>query len=315
MQESFEALIDEAESVLAPVIRQTPVEVSPVLSQRLGVPVLLKLECLQLTGSFKIRGALFALSRLRASGADTVATCSAGNHGLGVAWAARHFGLRARIHVPASVDSRKATSLAALGADLVRSEFAGFDDTEVRAQEIAAREGLPWISAYDQPEILAANGGTLMREVRRQVPDVETLVCPVGGGGLSGGTITSDSAPARLVAAQTAASPALAMSLERGEAVTRLEASETLAGGLEGGIGITGFRALKERVGQVLLASESDIAAGMRWVLEHHGYLIEPSSAVAVAACLSPEVEVRGPTVVVLTGRNVAVETVRKILA
>ncbi|MBO6577107.1 MAG: pyridoxal-phosphate dependent enzyme [Rhodothermales bacterium] len=311
----FQDLVHQAEAALAPVIRETPCEYSEPLSDHLGVPVHLKLECLQITGSFKIRGAWFALSRLKEAGQTRVATVSAGNHGIGVAWAGRMLGLEVRIYVPRSVDAAKAAHLESLGAELVRSEFDGFDDTELWALGQIEAARIPFLSAYDDERILAANGGTLMLEIRRQVPDVETVVVPVGGGGMSGGMVSCDEAPARLVAAQTAASPALRRSLKLGSAVTRLETGDTLAGGLEGGIGQTGFAALRDRVKQVIEVSEPAIAMGMRWMLEHHHYVIEPSSAVAVAACLDPAVQVSGPTVVVLSGRNVALDTVRAVVA
>jgi threonine dehydratase len=309
----FSTLIDQAEELLRPVVRTTPVEPSPELSRILGVPVWLKLECLQVTGSFKIRGAHFALARIAADSPGGVATCSAGNHGLGLAYSGRELGVPVTIYVPRQVDSAKALHLAGLGAELVVSPFNGFDDTEVWAIGEAQAAGLPFISAYDDPAILAGNGGTLMREIRRQVPDVETVISPVGGGGLLGGMAWSDARAGRLIAAQLHSSPALALSLERGEAVTRMPGVRTLAGGLEGGIGQTGFEALRESVSQTVLVHEFDLREGVRWMLRHHQYIIEPTSAVAVAACLDRGIRVTGPTVVVITGRNVAETTLHRI--
>jgi threonine dehydratase len=311
---SFEALIDRAEALLAPVIRETPLEPSPVLSEHLGVQTWLKLECLQVTGSFKIRGALFALHELRDSGASAVATCSAGNHGLGLAYAANLAGMPARIYVPGQVDPGKVALLEGMGADVRVSKHPGFDETEAWAKEEVERDGIPFISAYDDELILAGNGGTMMREMRRQLPELETLIVPVGGGGLSGGMLLSAAAPNRLVAAQTLASPALALSLERGAAVTQMDSAETLAGGLEGGIGRTGFEVLQAHDPQVIAVSEEEIREGLRWTLAKHRYLVEPSSAVAVAAARHPNIKASGPTVVVLTGRNIGVDVLSGIL-
>lgn len=311
---NFEALIDRAEAAVRPVIRETPMEESPVLSRTLGVPVRIKLECLQTTGSFKIRGALFALHELRRDGVDRVATCSAGNHGVGLAYAAQLAGVAATIFVPASVDARKASLLEGLGAEVVRSPYAGFDETETWALDEVAATEIPFLSAYDDINILAGNGGTMMREMRRQWAELETVVVSVGGGGLSGGMVLSEARPTALIAAQAAASPALSLSLKAGKAVTRLDAAETLAGGLEGGIGATGFAALRERVHQVVEVTEPEIRAGVRWMLDEHRYVIEPSSAVAIGAARNPAIRVSGPTVVVVTGRNVALETLQKIL-
>lgn len=311
---SFESLIDRAESLLVPVIRETPMEPSPALSEKLGVPTWLKLECLQLTGSFKIRGALFALQELRDSGASTVATCSAGNHGLGLAYAARLAKMPARIYVPGQVDPGKVELLRGMGADVRVSPHPGFDETETWAKDEVRRDGIPFISAYDDELILAGNGGTMMREMRRQLPDLETVIVPVGGGGLSGGMLLSAARPTSLVAAQTQASPALALSLKKGEAVTQMDSAETLAGGLEGGIGLRGFEVLKTHNPQVIVVSEDEIREGLRWTLATHRYLVEPSSAVAIAAAQRPEVKIDGPTVVVLTGRNIGVDVLRAVL-
>ncbi|MFT5142936.1 MAG: threonine dehydratase [Rhodothermales bacterium] len=312
---TFHDLVDQAERFLEPIIRTTPVEPCPTLSSRLGVPVWLKLEFLQVTGSFKIRGAYFALARLNQAGVRTAATCSAGNHGVGMAYAARALGMRVQIYVPREVDPAKVMLLESLGADVVKSALDGFDETELWAMDQISRDGLPFVSAYDDEVVLAGNGGTLMREMRRQVPGLHTVVVPVGGGGMSGGIALSDAAPSRLVAAQTAASPALALSLERGKAVTRLKAADTLAGGLEGGIGETGFAALRGSVSQVVQVSEPALKHAVRWMLAEHRFLIEPSSAVPIAACLDPGIEVEGETVVVISGRNIGIETLKRILS
>ncbi len=309
----LEQLIDQAEALLEPILRLTPAEPSPTLTRVLGVPVWLKLECLQVTGSFKIRGGYFALARLGDGSPRGVATCSAGNHGIGLAHAGRLLHVPVTIYVPGSVDPSKARHLREMGASLVISPFDGFDDTEVWALEQAEEAALPFISAYDDPVILAGNGGTLMREIRRQVPEVETIVCPVGGGGLLGGIALSGAAPPRLVAAQLSASPSLVLSMERGEAVTRLPTVKTLAGGLEGGIGRAGFEALRDSVSQTVLVGEDEIWEGVRWMFRAHQYIIEPSSSVAIGACLNPSIQVTGPTVVVISGRNVSEETLQRI--
>src|SRR5262249_48943743 len=149
----------------------------------LGVPVFLKLESMQLTGSFKIRGALFRLSKLTAEERrDGIVTCSAGNHGKAVAYAAREMGIRATICVPRSVDRAKYEGMVAMGADVRVSEFDGYDDTEEWAMALAA--GGSFISSFDDYAIMAGNGGTTAIEVQQDVPDARTFILPVGGGGL-----------------------------------------------------------------------------------------------------------------------------------
>src|SRR5215467_10030848 len=159
-------LVEQARACLAGRIRRTPLEESPALSKILGVPVRLKLESLQATGSFKVRGAIFRLSLLTDQEKRTgIATCSAGNHGKGVAYAARSLGLVPRIYVPSSVDESKYRAMVSLGAEVLRSEFPGYDETEQWALSEARREGRIWISAFDDPAVMAGNGGTLALEI------------------------------------------------------------------------------------------------------------------------------------------------------
>ena len=310
-------LIDEACAFLRGRVRHTPIEPSPGLAEALGVPVWLKLEHLQITGSFKVRGALFRMSRLTpAERARGVTTCSAGNHGKGVAWAARVLDIDAEVHVPASVDPAKLRGILALGARVVQSDLPGYDDTEEVAMAAAAAAGRVWISPFDDPAVMAANGGSLAAEILADLPDARTLVLPVGGGGMSAGAAFL--APeAVIVGTQHAGSPGLARSIASGEAVTRLPAIDTLAGGVEGGLGRLPFEVLRRRVRpeHVALVEEPEIRAATRWTLAQHQYLIEPTAAVPVAACLSGRLPpLEGPVVVVLSGRNVALETVRALL-
>lgn len=313
------SLVREADRFLAGKLRQTPLEPSRVLSELCGVEVRLKLENLQETGSFKVRGAYFALSRLtEAERRRGVITCSGGNHGKAVAYVARQLRVAARIHVPKSVDEAKFHAMRRLGADVVRSKFDGFDDTEQVARRDAEKNGRHWISAYDDPVILAANGGTLAMEVLRQWPEARTFVLPVGGGGLGGGfayVVKKRHASSRFIACQHADSPALKLSMERGEAVTRLPAVETAAGGLEGGIGRTGFSVLEKLVDDIALITEKEIFDAVRWMVDNHQYVMEPTSAVVIAALLAKRVpRLKTPTVVVISGRNVSLKTLRRIL-
>src|SRR5262245_10602989 len=313
------ALIEKARAFLSGRIRKTPLEDSPALSALLGVPVRLKLESLQLTGSFKIRGALFRLSLLTEDEKRAgIATCSAGNHGKGVAYACRALGLVPTIYVPSSVDDSKLRGMTDLGAEVVRSRWPGYDNTEQWAFEEAARAGKVWISAFDDEVIMAGNGGTLALEILEDAPDTRGFVLPVGGGGMSAGlsfAVKERFSDAVIVGCNHEKSPALALSRERGEAVTRLPAVETTAGGIEGGIGAKPFEILRTRVDRVALVSEAEIFDGVRWTLAHHQYLIEPSSAAAVAACLAGKAgRFDAPVAVVISGRNVGVSTLKRIL-
>jgi threonine dehydratase len=294
---------------LAGKIRRTPVEYSPGLSTILGVPVWLKLESLQLTGSFKIRGAMFAISKLQRE----VITCSAGNHGKAVAYVAKG----ATICLPRSVDRSKLDAMVAMGADVRVSEFDGYDQTEDWAMEMAAREKKYFLSPFDDDAVMAANGGTVAMEVLEDAPDARVFILPVGGGGLSAGFAVwaKDRLPdAAIIGCQHVLSPALKMSLEAGHAITRLPAVETLAGGVEGGIGARTFAVLQPLVDQVALVTEAEILDAVRWMIAHHQYLIEPTAAVTIAACISGNIRATHPAVVVVSGRNVSADTAKKIL-
>ncbi len=311
-------LISEAASFLTGRIRRTPVEFSPGLSASLGTSVYLKLECLQETGSFKVRGAFFALSRAQKRGLDRVATCSAGNHGRGIAFAARKLGMEATIFVPSGVDESKERAMIALGADVRTSAFIGYDDTEAWALEEAEREDLPFISAYDDYDVMAANGGTVGLEVLDQVPEARRFVMPAGGGGHGAGFsfVVKDRYPdAHITLCQHEDSPAFRLSIERGEAVTELTGFETLASGLEGGFGSKTFDILKSRYTDIVHVTEAEIRSAMRWMMAEHQYVIEGSSAVAIAACFREEFQRSdAPTVLFISGRNIGIESLKGVL-
>ncbi|MBI2810435.1 MAG: threonine/serine dehydratase [Candidatus Melainabacteria bacterium] len=312
--------IQEAATFLKPQIVRTPLEYSPVLSKHLGVPVYLKLEFLQYTGSFKVRGGLYALSLLTEEQKKRgVATCSAGNHGLGLAYAASKAKVPCTVYVPKTVDETKFKKLKSLGADVQRSSFPGYDETMRWAKTIIEEKKLHFISAFDDEAIMAANGGTLALEILEELPDAKQFVFPCGGGGLSAGFAfyAKHKVPnAKLIACQLKGSHVLKISLEKGAAVTELPSYETVAGAIEGGLGANCFRYLKGNIDHVPLISEEEIYEAFRWMLANHQYLIEPAAAVPIAACLKKDLpKLTGTTVLVLPGRNVSVDTIKKMLA
>jgi threonine dehydratase len=312
--------IREAAALVGPRLRRTPLEECPFLSRLLGVPALLKLEFLQLTGSFKLRGALLRLAEIspdeRASG---VATCSAGNHGWALAWAGRREGIPVTVYLPATADPSKRRGIEALGARVVEAPFPGFDLAERYAVARSREEGTVYVSAFDDPRVILGNGATLAWEVLEDAPDVATWVVPVGGGSLAAGLsvgLTALGREFRLVACQHAGSPSLKLSLERGEAVTEMPPLETAAGGVEGGIGRRTFSLIRDYVAEVALVTEAEILDALRWCLAEHRYLIEPSAAVPLAACLTGKTgEAPGPVAIILTGRNLSSDRLARILA
>lgn len=311
-------LIEQATHVLQGKIRNTPVEFSPKLSKLLGQPVYLKLECLQLTGSFKVRGGFFYLSTLDATERKRgVAACSAGNHGLGIAYAGKEFNVPCTVFVPKSVDQAKYDQLVELGAHVKKSEFIGYDDTLAWATQEAKKNHIPLISAFDDEKIMAANGGTLAGEVLAQVPDAVQFVMPMGGGGLSAGFawhVKEKNPHARITICQLADCPAFQLSLQENKPMTYMPPIDTLAGGIEGGIGVKCFDVLKTRVDEIALIKEDELKEALCWFLKNHQYLIEPTAAVALASCLYGHTRPIGPTVIILTGRNVSYSTVQQLL-
>jgi threonine dehydratase len=261
------------------------------------------------TGSFKIRGALFAVSKLKGD----VITCSAGNHGKGVAYASPG----AIICVPRSVDRSKLDAMVAMGADVRVSEFDGYDETQDWAFEVAAKEERYFLSAFDNDAVMAANGGTVAMEVLEDAPAAREFILPVGGGGLSAGFAVwaKHRLPdAKIIGCQHVLSPALRMSLDAGHAITRLPAVETMAGGVEGGIGARTFPVLQPLVDGVALVNEAEILEGVRWMIALHQYLIEPTAAVTIAACISGKIRCAEPAVVVISGRNISADGMKRIL-
>jgi len=315
-------LVEEAIAFLSGRIRRTPIEFSPALSAIAGVPVWLKLEFLQVTGSFKIRGALFRLSKLsEAERRSGIVTSSAGNHGKAVAYAAKQMQLRAVVCVPSSVDEAKYRGMIELGAEVRVSPFPGYDMTEDWAMAEAARAGLPFVSPYDEG-MIAAGGGSLVAEILEDLPEARTFLLPTGGGGLAAGFAfhaVGHHPDSRIICCQHEGAPGLQRSIQAGHAVRGLPAIATSAGAIEGGVAPLAFEVLRERVGlahiDVALVNESEIEGAFRWMLDHHQYLVEPASAAPVGAALKRESPpMTSPAVIVLTGRNVSTKVISRLL-
>jgi threonine dehydratase len=281
-------------------------ERSLALSSLCGVDVWLKFECFQLTGSFKLRGALNALQQL--SEHNGVVTASAGNHGLGVAAAAKQLGLSATVVVPETASRTKIDALRASGAELIL-HGPTYDEAEAHGIELARERGLRFISPYNDAAVVAG-GGTVALEVFEDLPEVQAVVVPAGGGGLIGGIGVAAhglNAQVRVYGVQSEASPALHAAMAHGKVVS-VEVRPSLADGLSANIvpdSIT-FDLLRSHVREVLLVSEAEIADAMQWLLVNERVVVEGSAAVGPAALLSRRLRVEGPLVVVLTGRNVS---------
>lgn len=305
------AEFEDAAAALRGVIVRTPFDVSEHLSDVLGQPVYLKLENLQRTGSFKIRGATYRLSRLteeeRARG---VVAASAGNHAQGVALAAQKLGIPATIFMPLGVPVPKLLATRGYGAEVVL-EGATVETPLRLAAEFAERTGAVLIHPFDHRDIIIGQG-TLGLEVAEDVPDVETVVVAIGGGGLIAGVAAAvraraerEGRPVRIIGVQAENSAAYPSSLAAGSPLL-VETTPTIADGIAvARPGDIPFAVIRELVDEVVTVSDDDIARALLVLLERAKQVVEPAGAVGVAAILAGKVHASGPTAVILSGGNI----------
>ena len=299
--------IDEAACRLDGVIVRTALARSADLSHRLGVDVFLKHEEQQRTGSFKLRGAYNALATLPPDARRRgVVASSAGNHGLGVAWAARALGIRATIFVPATAPAVKRDGIAALGAEMDTSS-PDYDAAHHAAEAFASAHGVTFVNPCAGEPLLAGQG-TVAMEIHAALPDLRTVVVPVGGGGLVGGMaayLRARAPQVRIVGAQSDQTDAMARSLAAGRRV-EVAVPPTLADGLAGQIDDTGYAIGVFALDAIVTVTETEIAEAIRWLAATHDARAEGSGAVAVAALLAGRLSpVAGPLAVVVSGGNI----------
>lgn len=299
--------IEAARELLREVIIETPIETSRWLSDLAGTPVLLKCENLQRTGSFKPRGAYVRIARLTdAERANGVVAASAGNHAQGVALAARITGASATVFMPEGAPIPKERATRGYGADVI---FAGrtVDESLAAAHEHADRTGAVLIHPFDHPDVIAGQG-TLGLEVLEQVPDVRTVVVPVGGGGLLAGmalAIKARRPDVRVVGVQAEGAAAYPGSLAAGGPVP-LDSMKTMADGIAvGRPGELTFAAVRQYVDEIRTVSEESISRALLALLERAKLVVEPAGAVGVAALLDDPQAFEGPVVTVLSGGNI----------
>jgi len=277
---------------------------------------MLKCENLQKTGSFKVRGALNLILELddvaRSRG---VVTISAGNHAQAVAWAAARAGISATVVMPADASPTKARATAEYGAEVILQGtiLEVFD----LALEVAEERGLTFLHAFDDPFLIAGQG-TVGLELLDDVPDVATVVVPLGGGGLISGVAlaVANLAPAaRVFGVEPHGACAMRKSLDKGEAV-HLESVDTIADGLGAPMaGELTFEVVRHHVEDVVLVSDDEIREAMAFVLERAKLLVEPAGAAGVAALLAGRIPLAdGPVVAVLSGGNVDLDRLPDLL-
>ncbi|MQX35123.1 hydroxyectoine utilization dehydratase EutB [Roseospira navarrensis] len=294
---------------LAGRLRHTPLAPSLSLSARCGVPVHLKLEHHQVTGSFKVRGATNAVLALsddqKAKGIVGVST---GNHGRGLAHAAKEAGVRCIICMSSLVPANKVEGIEALGAE-VRIVGASQDEAQDEVDRLVADEGLTMLPPFDHPDIIAGQG-TLGLEMLADLPDLDTVLVPLSGGGLIAGialAVKTARPSARVVGVSMERGAAMVESLRAGKPVFVQELA-TLADSLGGGIGLRNahtFAMVRDLVDQTVTLTEDEIAAGIRHAYWREIEIVEGSGAVGLGALLADTVRPTGPTVVLLSGRNI----------
>ena len=301
-----ESILDAARMLEGVVVR-TPVETSRVLSELTGQRVLLKCENLQRAGSFKVRGAYVRMARLsEEERRHGVVAASAGNHAQGVAVAAKNLGIHAVVYMPTDASLPKVAATREYGAE-VRLVGSSVDDALAAAHQHARATGAVLIHPFDHPDIVAGQA-TIACEILEQVPDVATVLVPVGGGGLAAGLVAAFGylAPhVRVVGVQAERMASYPGSL-RGGAPAAVEPRSTMADGIAVGMpGQVPFDVITHGNAEIRTVSEEHLSRGLLLVAERAKLLVEPAGAAGVAALIAEPGSVEGPVVCILSGGNI----------
>ena len=308
-------LLRDARCVLSPVINLTP-----MIPAKGFVPdcrFYLKADCLQKTGAFKLRGAYYKLSTLTdEEKARGVIACSAGNHAQGVAFAARDMGIPATICIPAGAPLSKIEATRSYGANVVLVPGV-YDDAHAEAVRLRDEQGLTFIHPFDDERVMAGQG-TIGLEIAEQLPDVDAVLVPIGGGGLIAGVASAlrQLKPAcRIIGVQAAGAASMADSLRAGHILTLPEV-HTVADGIQVKTpGEKTFAICREAVDEVVTVGEAEIASAILTVLERQKLMVEGAGAVGVAAAMYGELDLRGKTVcALLSGGNLDVTMLERII-
>ena len=306
-----------AQQIIAGRLHRTPLISSAALSARIGAPLFLKLESWQKTGSFKPRGVLNKIAALSQAERDRgLITASAGNHAQALAWAAGIAGIACTVVMPETAPAAKLAATKGYGGTVVLepSTLTVF----ARAQALAAEHGYTFIPPFDDPAIVAGQG-TVGLEILEDLPDVGTVVVPIGGGGLIAGialAIKSRRPNARIVGVEPEGAAAMWRSRETGQAA-RLNQIATIADGLSAPFaGELPFALVQQYVDDLVLVNDADILAAMALMLERCKLLAEPAGAAALAGLLSGAVKVQphAPVAIILSGGNIDAARLAKLL-
>lgn len=307
--------IFNAAAVLKGVARKTAIIPAPKLAP--GVDLYLKTENLQLTGSFKLRGAYYKISQLTAEEkARGVIACSAGNHAQGVALGAAHNGIKAIICLPAGAPISKIEATKSYGAEVCLVPGV-YDDAYARAVELQQEHGYSFVHPFDDPKVIAGQG-TIGLEILEQMPDVEAVVVPIGGGGLISGVafaIKTLRPDVKVYGVQSTGAPSMAASLKEGK-LCHLNDVSTIADGIAvKEPGVNTFDMCNRYVDEVVTVSDDEIAAAILALIEQQKLVAEGAGAVSVAAVMFGKVPVEGlKTVCLVSGGNIDVNTLNRVI-
>ncbi len=307
----FEDIV-RAEKIVSKHTVTTPVVQSQALSKAVGERIYLKLENQQITGSFKIRGAINAISNLNPTQKKAgVVALSTGNHGRGLAFAANLMKIRCIICMSKVVPSNKIEGIKALGAE-VRLIGANQDEAQLEADRLSIEEGMTYVSPFDNIDVIAGQG-TLGLEIYRQIPELNFAFVPLSGGGLICGV-------AKALKELNRNLKVIGVSMDRGAAMYEsqkvgkpifVKEEESLADALTGGIGLDNkytFQLTKQLVDEIVVVSEKEIADGIHHAYWRESQIVEGAGAVAIASLLNKKFKPNGPSVALMCGRNINME-------
>lgn len=309
--------VEAARVRIAGLVKCSPLQYSPVLSNQLGNKIYLKMENLQMTGSYKERGALNKLLSLSPEEKSMgVITSSAGNHAQGLSYHATRLGIDAKIVMPQNTPLAKVTGTKKWGAKIVL-HGQSFDDAFEEASRLAELEGRTFIHAFNDPYVVAGQG-TIALEILEQNPYLDAIVCPIGGGGLIAGlslVMKSINPRVKIIGVQTANMPSMQKSVEVGE-VTAVPYNKTLADGIAvKKPGPIPFSIIKHCVDEIVTVTEDQIASGVLTLLEVEKTIVEGSGAAAIAALASGQINMKNKKIVpLLTGGNIDVTVLGRII-
>ena len=305
--------VKKAARAISGKVIHTPLVPSVELSESTGSEVHLKLECLQKTGSFKLRGATNAILNLSEKERQAGVVCvSTGNHGRGMAFAAKQNNIPAIVCMGNLVPQNKIDGIKSLGAE-VRIVGGSQDEAEEEVARLVNEEGMTMVPPFDHPDIIAGQG-TIALEILELLPDCDTLVVPLSGGGLCGGVALAAKSvkpDIRIIGVTMERGAAMHESLAAGKPIY-VEELPTLADSLGGGIGLDNqhtFNLVRDYVDDSILVSEQDIADAIRHAYFKEQFIVEGSGSVGVAAALAGKFRDTGKTAIVVSGRNIDMQT------